>query len=88
VDCSYDGGFVTNFWLTKIGRPLVQLLKESTLLSENSVAVDIEGVESDNNVKLSTATIHSRNRTYGSRDQGEQGILNVFCFFFCTEIVQ
>jgi hypothetical protein len=42
------------------------------------VLCNIEGVQSDTNVKLSTATIHSRNRTFGSRDQGEQGILNVF----------
>lgn len=42
------------------------------------VLCNIEGVDGDKNVKLSTATIHSRNRTFGSRDQGEQGILNVF----------
>lgn len=42
------------------------------------VLCNIEGVEADKNVKLSTAMIHSRNRTFGSRDQGEQGILNVF----------
>lgn len=42
------------------------------------VLSNIEGVESDTNMKLSAATIHSRNRTFGSRDQGVQGILNVF----------
>lgn len=42
------------------------------------VLSNIEGVDRDKDLKLSTVTIHSRNHAFGARDQGYQGILNVF----------
>lgn len=50
------------------------------------VICKLEGVERDKDIKLSGVSIHSRNRSFGPCDHGEQGILNVFKNHRCNDI--
>lgn len=50
------------------------------------VVTNLEGVQRTNDFKLSNVIIHSRRQTFGQRDQGEAGILNVFKNHKCNGI--